>query len=229
MVIINGKNYTTVENLLAMKANEAEKTFGLLMTGYNTLGELFSKLGIALTPEELQIAFYVFSSEIECYNSELLQEDEELLQQVSNACDVIDALAIYTGLNDEEINAQYIKGKIIPDEKYYYTPLQILKGKPFIGEKYKYDNFEDISSMTKLTFTINNKVYTIKPLFEIKQEGESKPNNLRIATIIESIIKEYKFINKIDGIPTNITIENNTYIGMLKSFKDFFKLEMKRK
>lgn len=86
-----------------------------------------------------------------------------------------------------------------------------------------------LETMSKITFYIGNKPYSFIPSFAIKQDGEKVPNNVRVATLLEEDIKKYKKRTKINGIPTNITIEDNTYIGTLKSFKDFFKLEMKRK
>lgn len=83
--------------------------------------------------------------------------------------------------------------------------------------------------MSKISFKVGNKEYSFNPSFTIKQEDEEEPNNTRVVTLLEEDIKKYKKRTKINGIPTNITIEDNTYIGTLKSFKDFFKLEMKRK
>lgn len=84
-----------------------------------------------------------------------------------------------------------------------------------------------LETMSKITFYIGNKPYSFIPSFAIKQDGEKVPNNVRVATLLENSIKEYKHICKLDGIPTNITIEDDKYIGMIKSFEDFFNLEMK--
>lgn len=124
MLIINGKNYTTVENLLAMKANEAEKTFGLLMTGYNTLGELFSKLGIALTPDSIQRAFCLLTYELGC-NVNLIRKPIDLLANYSN---VNRWLSKITGNN---LFFSIIQNKIKLNESYYHIPLQIHNGNSF--------------------------------------------------------------------------------------------------
>lgn len=215
MVIINGKNYTTVENLLAMKANEAEKTFGLLMTGYNTLGELFSKLGIALTPDSIQRAFCLLTYELGC-NVNLIRKPIDLLANYSN---VNRWLSKITGNN---LFFPIIQNKINLNENYYHIPLQIHNGNSF-------QKCIKTQAMSKISFKVRNKEYSFNPSFTIKQEGEEEPNNTRVVTLLEESVKKYKKRTRINGIPTNITIEDNTYIGTLKSFKDFFKLEMKRK
>lgn len=215
MVIINGKNYTTVENLLAMKANEAEKTFGFLMTGYNTLGELFSKLGIALTPASIQRAFCLLTYELGC-NVNLIRKPIDLLANYSN---VNRWLSKITGNN---LFFPIIQNKINLNENYYHIPLQIHNGNSF-------QKCIKTQAMSKISFKVGNKEYSFNPSFTIKQEGEKEPNNIRVVTLLEEDIKKYKKRTKINGIPINITIEDNTYIGTLKSFKDFFKLEMKRK
>ena len=45
--------------------------------------------------------------------------------------------------------------------------------------------------MTKIKFNIGNKSYTFNATMEVKLDGEDKPNNLRVETILSEEIKRY--------------------------------------
>lgn len=67
--------------------------------------------------------------------------------------------------------------------------------------------------MTKIRFNIGEESYTFNATMEIKLDGETKPNNLRVETILSEEISRYINNNNLKGKPKHISIEDESFIG----------------
>ena len=67
--------------------------------------------------------------------------------------------------------------------------------------------------MTKIRFNIGEESYTFNATMEIKLDGETKPNNLRVETILSEEISRYINNNNLKGKPKHISIEYESFIG----------------
>lgn len=83
--------------------------------------------------------------------------------------------------------------------------------------------------MTKIRFNIGDKSYTFNATMEIKLDGEDKPNNLRVETILSEEIKRYINNNNLNGKPKHISIEDESFIGECKDLSIIGILEMRAK
>lgn len=83
--------------------------------------------------------------------------------------------------------------------------------------------------MSKITFYIGEKSYTFNATMEVKLDGETKPNNLRVETILSEEIKSYIKNNKLKGKPQHISIEDESFIGECKDLSIIGKLEIRTK
>jgi hypothetical protein len=83
--------------------------------------------------------------------------------------------------------------------------------------------------MSKITFYIGEKSYTFNATIEIKLDGEDKPNNLRVETILSEEIKRYINNNNLKGKPKHISIEDECFIGECTDLSVIGKLEIRTK
>lgn len=83
--------------------------------------------------------------------------------------------------------------------------------------------------MSKITFYIGEKSYTFNATIEIKLDGENKPNNLRVETILSEEIKRYINNNNLKGKPKHISIEDECFIGECTDLSVIGKLEIRTK
>lgn len=83
--------------------------------------------------------------------------------------------------------------------------------------------------MSKITFYIGEKSYTFNAAIEIKLDGETNPNNLRVETILSEEIKRYIKNNNLKGKPKHISIEDESFIGECKDLSVIGKLEIRTK
>lgn len=83
--------------------------------------------------------------------------------------------------------------------------------------------------MTKIKFNIGNKSYTFNATMEVKLDGEDKPNNLRVETILSEEISRYINNNNLKGKPKHISIEDESFIGECKDLSVIGKLEIRTK
>ena len=83
--------------------------------------------------------------------------------------------------------------------------------------------------MTKIRFNIGEESYTFNATMEIKLDGETKPNNLRVETILSEEIKRYINNNNLKGKPKHISIEDECFIGECTDLSVIGKLEIRAK
>lgn len=83
--------------------------------------------------------------------------------------------------------------------------------------------------MTKINFNIGNKSYTFNAAIEIKLDGETNPNNLRVETILSEEISRYINNNNLKGKPKHISIEDESFIGECKDLSMIGILEIRAK
>lgn len=83
--------------------------------------------------------------------------------------------------------------------------------------------------MSKITFYIGEKSYTFNATIEIKLDGENKPNNLRVETILSEEISRYINNNNLKGKPKHISIEDESFIGECTDLFVIGKLEIRTK
>lgn len=83
--------------------------------------------------------------------------------------------------------------------------------------------------MSKITFYIGEESYTFNATMEIKLDGENKPNNLRVETILSEEISRYINNNNLKGKPKHISIEDECFIGECTDLSVIGKLEIRAK
>ena len=83
--------------------------------------------------------------------------------------------------------------------------------------------------MSKITFYIGEESYTFNATMEIKLDGENKPNNLRVETILSEEISRYINNNNLKGKPKHISIEDECFIGECTDLSVIGKLEIRTK
>lgn len=83
--------------------------------------------------------------------------------------------------------------------------------------------------MTKINFNIGEESYTFNATMEVKLDGEDKPNNLRVETILSEEIKRYINNNNLKGKPKHISIEDECFIGECTDLSVIGKLEIRAK
>lgn len=83
--------------------------------------------------------------------------------------------------------------------------------------------------MSKITFYIGEESYTFNAAIEIKLDGETEPNNLRVETILSEEIRRYINNNNLKGKPKHISIEDESFIGECKDLSVTGKLEIRTK
>lgn len=83
--------------------------------------------------------------------------------------------------------------------------------------------------MSKITFYIGEESYTFNAAIEIKLDGEDKPNNLRVETILSEEISRYINNNNLKGKPKHISIEDECFIGECTDLSVIGKLEIRTK
>lgn len=83
--------------------------------------------------------------------------------------------------------------------------------------------------MSKITFYIGEESYTFNATMEVKLDGEDKPNNLRVETILSEEIKRYINNNNLKGKPKHISIEDESFIGECKDLSMIGILEIRAK
>lgn len=83
--------------------------------------------------------------------------------------------------------------------------------------------------MSKITFYIGEKSYTFNATIEIKLDGETNPNNLRVETILSEEIRRYINNNNLKGKPKHISIEDESFIGECKDLSMIGILEIRAK
>ena len=83
--------------------------------------------------------------------------------------------------------------------------------------------------MTKINFNIVEQSNTFNAAIEIKLDGETEPNNLRVETILSEEIKRYINNNNLKGKPKHISIEDECFIGECTDLSVIGKLEIRTK
>ena len=83
--------------------------------------------------------------------------------------------------------------------------------------------------MSKITFYIGEESYTFNATMEIRLDGEDKPNNLRVETILSEEISRYINNNNLKGKPKHISIEDESFIGECKDLSMIGILEIRAK
>lgn len=83
--------------------------------------------------------------------------------------------------------------------------------------------------MTKINFNIGEESYTFNATIEIKLDGETEPNNLRVETILSEEISRYINNNNLKGKPKHISIEDECFIGECTDLSVIGKLEIRTK
>lgn len=83
--------------------------------------------------------------------------------------------------------------------------------------------------MSKITFYIGEESYTFNAAIEIKLDGENKPNNLRVETILSEEISRYINNNNLKGKPKHISIEDEKFKGECKDLSVIGILEIRTK
>lgn len=83
--------------------------------------------------------------------------------------------------------------------------------------------------MTKIRFNIGEKSYTFNATIEIKLDGETNPNNLRVEAILSEEIRRYINNNNLKGKAKHISIEDESFIGECKDLSMIGILEIRAK
>ena len=83
--------------------------------------------------------------------------------------------------------------------------------------------------MVNITFDVGDKTYSFNATINLKFEKQDSPVPIRVFTLVEEVIKDYKRENKIVGVVSNVRVEDSEYICTAKDLKDLGVININKK